>query len=169
MAKDSVATEERHGARREPEGKGIQKAPCSVHLFVLLAAVDHFVVQDFSSLRPLPTRVAAEHDGLTTARATPLSPRRRVHRSCALAGLKRHCGLRHYPRCTSASLRQAIHSFRPCEAHPEPPRNQPNPHEGAPTRARLARDSRQGEWLLFICCLWALFGPWGSVLNPPAF
>jgi hypothetical protein len=105
MVKDAAVTAEQRGARREPAVKGIHTARYVVQLLVLLAVAENFVVQDFFSLRPLPTRAAAEPVGLTTARPTPLSPRRRVRRSCALAGLKRHCGLRYYPRCSSASLR----------------------------------------------------------------
>ena len=127
-----------------------------------------FVLQGIYSLMCPRTPVGADQDGLAASCATPLSSRPRVQQDCELTAIKRRCSLCYYPPCSSSCREVANRYVRPSEAHPEPPRTPPRFHEGAPTRARLARDSRQGEWPLFFCCMWALFGPWDSVLFPCA-
>ena len=127
-----------------------------------------FVLQGIYSLMCPRTPVGADQDGLAASCATPLSSRPRVQQDCELTAIKRRCSLCYYPPCSSSCREVANRYVRPSEAHPEPPRTPPRSHEGAPTRARLARDSRQGEWPLFFCCMWALFGPWDSVLFPCA-
>ena len=97
--------EKRRGARRDPEGTGMLKARFSVHLFAFWPRRSTFVMQDFYSIWPLPTRVAAERAGSTKACFTPTCSRGRRHGSCALVGRVLHCGLRNYPRCSSASPR----------------------------------------------------------------
>ena len=80
--------------------------------------------------------------------------------------MKRRCSHRHCPPRPSRRRKVSNRYVRSSEVRPRPRETHPTPIRSAPPRARLARDSCQGEWLRFCCCLWTLFAPWGSVSNP---
>ena len=105
MLKETASVEKRRGVHRDPGGTGMLKARLGVHLFACWPRRDNFFTQDFYSIWALPTGVAAERTGSTEACPTPTSSRGRRRGSCALAGPELNCGLRHFPRCSSAILR----------------------------------------------------------------
>ena len=84
MVKETAVVETRRGARCDPGGTGMLKARFGVHVFACWPRRSTFAVQDFRSLWPLPTLVAAERTGSTEMCPTPTSSRGRRHGSCTL-------------------------------------------------------------------------------------
>ena len=131
-------------------GRGEALLLCRI--FVPCGLCQHSLPRSALGRRRLSTHRRAHGDGATEA--VPLS------------GRELHCGLRHYPRCSSEILRYAIHSFRPPVAHPESPTNPHNPHADRPTESAVgpgqfpARVARL--LLLFVGLVWVL----GLVLVP---
>ena len=123
-----------------------------------------FVSQGIYSLMRPRRPVGADQDGPTTVCATPLSSRPRIQKSCGLTALERHRGLLFFPFC-SRSCRSVVNRYvRPPAARRRCPKKHSAPTRSAPTRARLARDSSEGEWPVFFCLFVSFFNPWGSFL-----
>jgi hypothetical protein len=117
-----------------------------------------FVLQAIDSLMRPPTPLGAEDEGLTAAGATQTSTQPRVQKNDGLITSKRLRSLRYDPLRANSNRRQASRCARPPEARRRCRKKHPAPTRSAPPRARLARGSSQGEWPVFCCCLWALFG-----------
>ena len=127
MVTETVVAETRRSARRDPGGTGMLKARYGVQLFACWPQRGTFMMQDFHTLQPLPTRVAAERAGRRRS-----APRQRAHGdsvSEAVNLLDTSCiaafGSTH--GCSMASLRQVFHSFRPTVAHPSRRETHPTP------------------------------------------
>jgi hypothetical protein len=89
------------------------KARYGVQLFACWPQRGTFMMQDFYSLWPLPTRVAAERAGVAKKCATPTRKRGQRQRSCALAGRELHCSFRFYTRLIDGNPPTGISFFPP--------------------------------------------------------